>query len=114
MISSIKVTIPGVTNANAGQKPVVAYTVKDMSGNPIALNDPTLEDIQFTLAGPTNDFGYTSFGSDVTTPGYMGEDGTLGTCDGSGNCTYKFRTRFRPMPPEPTSSGSNPSGWRTY
>jgi hypothetical protein len=32
-----------------------------MSGNPIALNDPTLEDIQFTLAGPTNDYGYTSF-----------------------------------------------------
>jgi OmcA/MtrC family decaheme c-type cytochrome len=88
LISSIKVTITGVTNTSAGQKPTVAYTVKDINGNPIALNDPTLEDIQFTLAGPTNDYGYTSFGSDVTTPGYVAEDGTLGKCDSSGNCTY--------------------------
>ncbi len=91
LISSIAVTITGVTNTNAGQKPVVAYTVKDLNGNPIALNDPTLEDIQFTLAGPTTDYGYTSFGTDVTTPGYVAEDGTQGTCDGSGNCTYTFQ-----------------------
>jgi OmcA/MtrC family decaheme c-type cytochrome len=90
LISSIKVTITGVTDTSAGQKPVVAYTVKDMSGKTIALNDPTLEDLQFTLAGPTTDYGYTSFGSDVTTPGYVGEDGTAGTCDASGNCTYTF------------------------
>ena len=30
------------------------------------------------MAGPTTDYGYTSFGSDVTTPGYVGEDGTAG------------------------------------
>lgn len=90
-ISSVVVTITGVTNTMAGQKPVVAYTVKDTNGNAIALNDPTLEDIQFTLAGPTTDYGYTSFGSDVTTPGYVGEDGTQGTCDSSGNCTYTFQ-----------------------
>jgi OmcA/MtrC family decaheme c-type cytochrome len=91
LISSIKVTITGVTNALAGEKPVVAYTVKDMNGKAIALNDPTLEDIQFTLAGPTTDYGYTSFGSDVTTPGYVGEDGTQGKCDSSGNCSYTFQ-----------------------
>jgi OmcA/MtrC family decaheme c-type cytochrome len=91
LISSIKVTITAVTNTNAGQKPVVAYTVKDMNGKPISLNDPTLEDIQFTLAGPTTDYGSTSFGSDVTTPGYVGEDGTQGKCDASGNCTYTFQ-----------------------
>jgi OmcA/MtrC family decaheme c-type cytochrome len=90
LISSIKVTITGVTNTNAGQKPVVAYTVKDINGKAIALTDPTLEDLQFTMAGPTTDYGYTSFGSDVTTPGYVGEDGTAGTCDSSGNCTYTF------------------------
>src|SRR5579863_10677774 len=83
LISSVKVTITGVTNTSAGQKPVVAYTVKDTNGNPLALS--ALEDLQFTLAGPTTDYGYTSFGSDVTTPGYVGEDGTLGTCDSSGN-----------------------------
>ena len=91
LISSINVTITGVTNGAAGQKPVVAYTVKDINGNPIALNDPTLEDIQFTLAGPTNDYGYTSFGSDVKTPGYVAEDGQQGTCDANGNCTYTFQ-----------------------
>jgi OmcA/MtrC family decaheme c-type cytochrome len=90
-ISSIVVTITGVTNGAAGQKPVVSYTVKDINGVPIALNDPTLEDMQFTLAGPTSDYGYTSFGSDVTTPGYVGEDGTQGTCDKNGNCMYTFQ-----------------------
>jgi len=91
LISSIVVTITGVTNTNAGQKPVVAFTVKDIHGKTIALNDPTLEDLQFTLAGPTTDYGYTSFGSDVTTPGYVGEDGTQGTCGSSGSCTYTFQ-----------------------
>jgi len=88
LISSVMVTITGVTNASAGQKPVVAYTVKDINGKPLALSD--LEDLQFTLAGPASDYGYTSFGSDVTTPGYVGEDGTAGTCDPNGNCTYTF------------------------
>ncbi len=61
------------------------------NGKTIALNDPNLEDLQFTLAGPTTDYGYTSFGSDVTTPGYVGEDGTQGTCNSSGACTYTFQ-----------------------
>ena len=91
LISSIKVTITGVTNTTAGQKPVVAYTVQDMNGKTIPLNDPTLEDLQFTMAGPTADYGYTNFGSDVTTLGYVGEDGTQGKCDASGNCTYTFQ-----------------------
>ncbi len=89
LIASVVVTITGVTNGAAGQKPVVAYTVKDINGNPLALS--ALEDLQFTLAGPTTDYGYTSFGSDVTTPGYVGEDGTMGTCDAKGNCTYTFQ-----------------------
>ena len=91
LIGSVVVAITGVTNGSAGQKPLVAYTVKDINGNPIALNDPTLEDLQFTMAGPTTDYGYTSFGSDVKTPGYVAEDGTQGTCDSKGNCTYTFQ-----------------------
>lgn len=91
LITSVKVTIFGVTNGAAGQKPVVAFTVQDINGKNIALNDPTLEDLQFTMAGPTTDYGYTSFGSDVTTPGYVAEDGTQGKCDSSGNCTYTFQ-----------------------
>jgi OmcA/MtrC family decaheme c-type cytochrome len=91
LISSIVVTITGITNTKAGQKPVVAFTVKDLNGNVILLNDPTLDGLKFTMAGPTSDYGYTSFGSDVTTPGYVAEDGTQGTCDASGNCKYTFQ-----------------------
>jgi len=89
LISSVKVTITNVANTNAGQKPVDSYTVKDMNGKVLALTD--LEDLQFTLAGPTTDYGYTNFGSDVKTPGYVGEDGTAGTCNASGDCTYTFQ-----------------------
>jgi OmcA/MtrC family decaheme c-type cytochrome len=89
LISSVNVTITNVANTNAGQKPLVSFTVKDVNGKALALTD--LEDLQFTLAGPTTDYGYTSFGSDVKTPGYVGEDGTAGKCDGSGNCTYTFQ-----------------------
>jgi OmcA/MtrC family decaheme c-type cytochrome len=88
LISSVVVTITGVTNTNAGQNPTVAFTLNDINGNALALS--ALSALQFTMAGPTTDYGYTSFGSDVTTPGYVGEDGTQGTCDGSGNCTYTF------------------------
>jgi len=88
LISSVVVTITGVTNNLAGQKPVVAFTVKDINGNPLTLS--SLEDLDFTMAGPTTDYGYTSFGSGVTTPGYDTEDGTQGTCDTNGNCSYTF------------------------
>jgi len=89
LITSVQVTITGVTNTAPLQKPVVAYTVKDMKGNALALSD--LEDLDFQMAGPTTDYGYTSFGSDVTTPGYVTEDGTQGTCDANGNCKYTFQ-----------------------
>ena len=46
--------------------------------------------ISFTMAGPTSDYGYTSFGSDVTTPGYVTESAAKAACDGNGNCTYGF------------------------
>jgi OmcA/MtrC family decaheme c-type cytochrome len=72
----------------AGQKPVVAFTVKDVNGKPLAMS--ALEDLSFTMAGPTTDYGYTSFGSDVTTPGYVTEDGTVATCDANSNCVYTF------------------------
>jgi len=114
LITSIKVTITSVTNAMAGQKPVVAYTVKDMKGKAIALNDPTLEDIQFTLAGPTTDYGYASFGSDVSTPGYVGEDGTQESVIPAATAPTRFSTRFRSKPQEPTPLVWNPSGWKTY
>jgi OmcA/MtrC family decaheme c-type cytochrome len=43
------------------------------------------------MAGPTNDYGYTSFGSDTTsTPGYVTESAAKASCDASGNCMYTF------------------------
>ena len=43
------------------------------------------------MAGPTSDYGYTSFGSDVTTPGYVSESATGAQCDTAGTCTYTFQ-----------------------
>jgi OmcA/MtrC family decaheme c-type cytochrome len=43
------------------------------------------------MAGPTTDYGYTSFGSDTaSTPGYVTEDGTAASCDAGSNCVYTF------------------------
>ena len=88
LITGVAIHITGITNTSAGQKPVVAFTVKDTLGN--ALPMASVEDLGFTMAGPTTDYGYTSFGSDVTTPGIVSEDGTVATCDPSSNCTYTF------------------------
>lgn len=88
LITSVNIHITGITNTLAGQKPVVAFTIKDVNSKPLALS--ALEDLSFTMAGPTTDYGYTGFGSDVTTPGYVTEDGTAGTCDSNSNCTYTF------------------------
>ncbi len=88
LITSVNIKITGVTNTLAGQKPVVAFTIQDVNGKPLAMS--ALEDLSFTMAGPTTDYGNTSFGSDVTTPGYVNEDGTVGTCDANSKCTYTF------------------------
>lgn len=89
LITGEAIKITGVTNTSAGQTPVVTFTVKDTLGNVLPLS--ALEDISFTLAGPTTDYGYTSFGSDVTTPGYVTEDGSVATCDSNSNCTFTFK-----------------------
>jgi OmcA/MtrC family decaheme c-type cytochrome len=89
LLGSVSIAITGVTKTLPGQKPQVAFTVKDVNGNPLAMS--SLEDLSFTMAGPTSDYGYTSFGSDVTTPGYVTEDGTVATCDSNSNCVYTFQ-----------------------
>jgi OmcA/MtrC family decaheme c-type cytochrome len=88
LVSSVVVTMTGITSTLAGQKPQVAFTVKDENGNPLSMS--SLEDLSFTMAGPNSDYGNTSFGSDVTTSGYVTEDGTVATCDSSSNCVYTF------------------------
>jgi len=83
-----------VQNGTANHYPTITFTLKDKAGNAIALSELTKSPgrIAAVLAGPTSDYGYTSFGSDQTTNGYISEDVTKGgSCDGSGNCTYTFK-----------------------
>jgi OmcA/MtrC family decaheme c-type cytochrome len=87
LIAGLQLAITGVTNTTAGQSPTVAFTVQDNSKNNIALSQ--LSTLQFTMAGPTTDYGYTTFGT-ATTPGYVTESALKATCSSSGDCTYTF------------------------
>jgi OmcA/MtrC family decaheme c-type cytochrome len=78
-----------VEDASAGRRPVVTFTAKDKSGVAVAITG--LNNLSLVMAGPTTDYGYTSFGSDVTTPGYVSEDARQASCAPSGSCTYTFR-----------------------
>lgn len=93
-------TLPGVVvelvkvdKGTAGQKPTVTFTLKDKSGAPIPLTQMVggQNRLALVMAGPTRDYGYTSFGSDVTTAGYVSEDATKGSCGPDGTCTYTFQ-----------------------
>jgi OmcA/MtrC family decaheme c-type cytochrome len=88
LLTGLAVNITKVQNGTAGSTPVVSFTVLNSSGATIPLSQ--LGSISFTMAGPTTDFGYTSFGSNVTTPGYVTESASSATCDNSGNCMYTF------------------------
>ena len=87
LIAGLQLAITGVTNTTAGQSPTVAFTVQDNSKNNIALSQ--LSTLQFTMAGPTTNYGYTTFGT-ATTPGYVTESALKATCSSSGDCTYTF------------------------
>lgn len=89
LLAGIKVAITGVTNNTAGKAPTVAFTLQDNSGNALPVSSATT--IQFTMSGPSTDYGLTNFGSDTTsTPGYVTESATTSTCDTNGNCSYQF------------------------
>jgi OmcA/MtrC family decaheme c-type cytochrome len=88
LLAGINLAITSVKNTSAGKSPTVNFTVEDDGGNNIALSK--LGFIQFTMAGPTTDYGYTSFGTDVTTPGYVTESAAKATCSSSGACSYTF------------------------
>ncbi len=88
LLTGLAVAITKVSNGTAGTAPAVAFTVQDGSGKALSL--ASLGSISFTMAGPTVDYGYTTFGSDVTTPGYVTESAAKATCDSSGNCLYTF------------------------
>jgi len=87
-LSGLVISLTNVTNNAAGQKPTVTLTLKDKTGKAIAF--PTGGTLSLTMGGPTTDYGYTSFGSDVTTQGYVTESVPAASCDASGNCSYTF------------------------
>jgi OmcA/MtrC family decaheme c-type cytochrome len=81
--------IQKVESGLAGQKPRVTFTVKDNRGATVPLS--SLNNLSFVMAGPTTDYGYVSFGSDVTTPGYVSESATTAAqCGADGICSYTF------------------------
>jgi len=88
LLNGLSVAITKVANGTAGTAPTVTFTVVDKNKNPVALS--ALGSISLTMAGPTTDYGYTSFGSDVTTPGYVTESASGAACSTSGSCVYTF------------------------
>ena len=88
LLSGLKVNITGVQSTAAGSNPVVSFTVQDKNNIPVPLS--ALGSISFTMTGPTTDYGTTSFGSGVTTPGYVTESASKATCTSGGACMYTF------------------------
>jgi OmcA/MtrC family decaheme c-type cytochrome len=88
-LSGLVFQIQKVDNGSAGQRPTVTFTVKDNKGAAIPLN--SLNNLSFVMAGPSSDYGYTSFGSDVSTPGYVSESAlSSAQCGQDGMCVYTF------------------------
>ncbi len=103
-IPGLNFTLVKVTNGGAGQNPTVTFAVKDNSGNGIPMSSFTAgsASLSLTMAGPTSDYGYTSFGSDVTTPGYVTESiAKTASCSNDGTCMYTFA---HAVPPKATGT----------
>jgi len=89
----VNVKITKVENGSAGKAPFVTFTIKDNSGAGISMAQMTggLNRMGLVLSGPTTDYGYTSFGADVTTHGYVSENPVpKANCSADGTCTYQF------------------------
>jgi OmcA/MtrC family decaheme c-type cytochrome len=85
--------ISKVDNGVAGKAPTVTFSVKDFAGNAVTMAQLTggSNRLALVLAGPSSDYGYTSFGSDVTTSGYVSESpAATAKCGNDGTCTYTF------------------------
>ncbi len=89
MLKGLAFNIVKVDDGAAGKRPTVTFKVTDKSGAVVPLNQ--LNNLSLVMAGPTRDYGYTNFGSDVTTPGYVSESALSATCGTDGTCMYPFR-----------------------
>jgi OmcA/MtrC family decaheme c-type cytochrome len=89
----VVVDIVKVDNGQAGKIPTVTFTIKDYSGAGLSMATMTGGNnrIALVMAGPTTDYGYTNFGSDVTTNGYVSENPVpTAKCSADGTCSYTF------------------------
>jgi OmcA/MtrC family decaheme c-type cytochrome len=89
----IVLKITKVDNGVAGKAPTVTFTSRTTPAQPVTMAQLTggSNRLALVMAGPTTDYGYTSFGSDVTTPGYVSENPVpTAKCDAGGTCTYTF------------------------
>jgi OmcA/MtrC family decaheme c-type cytochrome len=89
----INFTLLKVDNGVAGSAPTVTFTVRDNSGAGISMAQLTggANRLALVMAGPTSDYGNTSFGSDVKTPGYVSENPVpTAQCSADGTCSYTF------------------------
>jgi OmcA/MtrC family decaheme c-type cytochrome len=92
-IPGLVFTLTKVTGGTPGTPPTVSFTVKNSAGAGIPMSYFTANSgsLSLTMAGPTKDYGYTNFGANATTPGYVTESVIGGaSCDGSGDCSYTF------------------------
>ena len=88
LLSGLKATIVSVTNGTAGSTPTVNFTLTNNAGNGVPIS--ALGSLSLTMAGPTTDYGYTTFGS-ATTPGYVTESAAkAASCSAAGACVYTF------------------------
>lgn len=88
-LSGLVFQLQKVENGAAGQQPTVTFFLKDKTDAPVLTNQ--LDSLSLIMAGPSSDYGYTSFGSDVRTPGYVSENVlSSAQCGSDGLCTYTF------------------------
>ena len=90
----VNVAILKIDNGVAGKAPSVTFTIRDNSGAgiPMSAMQGGNNRMALVMAGPTSDYGYTSFGSDVVTPGYVSENPVpSANCSGDGTCMYTFK-----------------------
>jgi OmcA/MtrC family decaheme c-type cytochrome len=90
LLGGVQITLNSVANGVAGKAPTVNFTLQDGSGNPLPYAQ--MASLTFVMAGPTTDYGYTSFGTGVTTPGYVTETTSASNvaCSAGSVCTYTF------------------------
>jgi OmcA/MtrC family decaheme c-type cytochrome len=101
MLSGLVVNLMSVAKGSAGASPAVTFTVRDKNGAGVPAS--LLGSLSLTMAGPTTDYGYTSFGSDVTTKGYVTESAIGAPCSPDGTCVYTF---LHPVPAGATGTYS--------